>query len=339
MNASISRWDKARQAIVEAKTVDEVKDIRDKAEAMRMYAKQAGESLAVQNDIAEIKLRAERRVGELLKDMPKNTGAKGNPGGRGATVVRSHDETAQPKLSDIGISKSQSSRFQQVADLPEDEFEQHIQQTKESGNELTTTGVSRKSKEHVRQEKRETNKKQVVTTTDILTHVDGKTYSTIVIDPPWDWGDEGDHDQLGRSRPTYDTMSKKELAEIPITQLAKENAHLYLWITNRSLPKGFELLDAWGFRYITCLTWCKPSFGMGNYFRGSTEQILFGVRGSLSLLRHDVGTWFTADRQQGHSVKPDAFYDLIETCSPSPWLDIFARKERPDWTVWGAELS
>jgi N6-adenosine-specific RNA methylase IME4 len=70
--------------------------------------------------------------------------------------------------------------------------------------------------------------------------------------------------------------------------LADENCHLYLWITNRSLPKGFELIEAWGFRYIPCLTWVKPSIGMGNYFRGSTEQVLFAIKGNMPLKRHDM---------------------------------------------------
>lgn len=110
---------------------------------------------------------------------------------------------------------------------------------------------------------------------------------------------------------------------------------MYLWVTNRSLPKAFVLIEAWGFRYVTCLTWCKPSIGMGNYFRGSTEQILFAVKGSQQLKRHDVGTHFTAPRGKGHSAKPDEFYQLVESCSYAPFIDIFGRKERDGWSVWG----
>ena len=94
-------------------------------------------------------------------------------------------------------------------------------------------------------------------------------------------------------------------------------------------------MEVWGFRYVTCLTWVKPSIGMGNYFRGSTEQVLFGVRGSQPLKRHDVGTWFEAPRGEMHSEKPDEFYALVESCSYAPYIDIFGRKEREGWTVWG----
>ena len=158
-----------------------------------------------------------------------------------------------------------------------------------------------------------------------------------MIDPPWDWGDEGDINQLGRAKPDYATMSFEELKKLPIDKLTKKDSHIYLWITNRSLPKGFELLKEWGFRYITCLTWCKPSIGMGNYYRGSTEQILFGVKGSLGLKRKDVGTWFVANRpSRQHSAKPDEFYKLVESCSPGLYLDYFGRKERRGWQIWGS---
>jgi len=160
-------------------------------------------------------------------------------------------------------------------------------------------------------------------------------FQTIVIDPPWDWGDEGDVNQLGRAKPDYATMPIQDIEALPISKIADKNCHLYLWATNRSLPKAFRLIDAWGFRYITCITWVKPSYGMGNYFRGSTEQVLFAIKGSQPLKRKDAGTHFEAPRGKGHSAKPDAFYDLVSTCSHAPFIDIFGRKKREGWTVWG----
>lgn len=161
-------------------------------------------------------------------------------------------------------------------------------------------------------------------------------FSTILIDPPWDWGDEGDVDQMGRARPDYSTMSIDEIAALPVGGLAAEDAHIYLWITNRSLPKGFRLLDAWGFRYITAITWVKPHFGMGNYFRGQTEHLLFGVKGSAPLKRKDAGTVIHAARgPNGHSSKPPAIYDLIESCSHGPYIELFSRSSRGGWSHWG----
>lgn len=328
MTNALVRFDAARVALAEARSIDEVKAIRDKAEALRLYVRQAGESLEMQNDIAEIKLRAERRAGELLHEQELSKG--GRPAENRLQRVTGF---VPPTLADLGIDKAKSHRWQAIADVPEPVFEQHIETVKARGDELTSAGVLRIAKEQKREERREENRALV----ESLSPIAALTFPTIVLDPPWDWGDEGDADQLGRARPVYDTMPLAEIRALPVADLAEPNAHIYLWITNRSLPKGFDLLDAWGFRYITTLTWCKPSIGMGNYYRGSTEQVLFGVRGSLSLLRRDVGTWFAAPRGNRHSAKPDTFYQIVETCSPGPWLEMFARSQRPGWQAWGAE--
>lgn len=195
--------------------------------------------------------------------------------------------------------------------------------------------VNREQKEAAREKRRDENRVLAGKAEDVA--ATGARFATIVADPPWDWGDEGDQDQLGRARPTYATLSFEQLLALPVENLADKDAHLYLWITNRSLPKGFALLERWGFRYVTCLTWCKPSIGMGNYFRGSTEHVLFGIRGSQPLLKKNVGTWFQAPRGKVHSSKPDEFFSLVESCSPGPYLELFARKPRPGWKVWGAE--
>ena len=211
----------------------------------------------------------------------------------------------------------------------------------ESSIDKEYTELRRKEKEQERQARRDENVEQIATAPDVDAAVaSGARFATIAIDPPWDWDDEGDQDQLGRARPTYGTMSLEELMELPLGDLADEDCHLYLWITNRSLPKGFVLLERWGFRYVTALTWCKPSFGMGNYFRGSTEHILFGVKGSQPLKRKDMGTWFQAPRGPlGHSSKPVEFYDLVESCSPGPYLEMFARSKRVGWSAWGADVN
>jgi len=198
------------------------------------------------------------------------------------------------------------------------------------------TEIKRQESESKREARREENRKMVQETQDPLKV--GAKFATIVIDPPWDWGDEGDVDQFGRAKPTYATMPLAEIEKLPVGELADVDCHLYLWISNRSLPKGFGLIDAWGFRYVTCLTWCKPSIGMGNYFRGSTEHILFAIKGSQPLNRKDVGTWFQAPRGSEHSAKPDAFFRLVESCSPGPYLEMFARNSRPGWISWGAQV-
>ena len=203
--------------------------------------------------------------------------------------------------------------------------------------DVTVAQAARAVKERGREAKRVANAVRVEQTSDIRTLE--AVFSTLVVDPPWDWGDEGDVNQFGRAKPDYATTSLDELKAMPIEGLLDNNAHCYLWITNRSLPKGFELLSLWGFRYVTCLTWAKPSFGMGQYFRGQTEQILFGVRGSLALRRKNASTLFSAPRpQKKHSAKPPEFLEFVESCSPGPYLELFARSQRDGWTSWGADV-
>ena len=320
-----------KRFLAHARDTLQVLDLRNKAAAVEHYLKQRDDSTSAAIDAAELRLRAERRLGELLAETVDHAGGRPK---KNADTVSVFSGTIPDS-----ISQKQSSRYQQAAKVPESEFETLVVTAREKGDiaRLTSAAVMRLAKEIQRQEQRDANRVMVEEAPGPVEHVQGKTYPTIVIDPPWDWGDEGDVSQFGRGDPTYATMSIEELLDLPVGQLASENAHIYLWITNRSLPKGFSLLDRWGFRYVTCLTWCKPSIGMGNYFRGSTEQILFGVRGSLPLLRADVGTWFQADRQGKHSTKPEEFYRLVESCSPGPWLEMFARQPRQGWSAWGAE--
>ena len=200
--------------------------------------------------------------------------------------------------------------------------------------DATITEAKRAIKEDRREQRRQANAEKVAAVADPLEV--GAKFATILIDPPWDWGDEGDVNQMGRAKPDYSTMGISELLALPVGDLADVDCHIYLWITNRSLPKGFDLLAQWGFRYVTCLTWVKPHFGMGNYFRGQTEHILFGVKGSQALRRHDVGPVFHAERgPNGHSSKPSMIYELIESCRPGPYLEMFSRCERSGWATWG----
>jgi N6-adenosine-specific RNA methylase IME4 len=228
----------------------------------------------------------------------------------------------------FGINPRYVSDAKKIKEEAPEEFEQI------KAGKKKITEVKRKMREDQRERKRKQNA-QAVRRAKSPRDLEGK-FSTIVIDPPWDWGDEGDVNQMGRAKPDYATMSLEQIGELPVADLASPDAHLYLWITNRSLPKGFGLLEQWGFRYVTMLTWPKPSFGMGNYFRGQTEHVLFAVRGSLGLLRKDASTLLPAWKRGGrHSAKPDEFFEFVSSCSPGPYLEMFGRKERPGWRVWG----
>ena len=157
------------------------------------------------------------------------------------------------------------------------------------------------------------------------------TFRTIVADPPWQYGNKATR---GAAEDHYSTMTLDEICELEVN--AADDAHLYLWTTNGFLNEAFDVVDAWGFAYKTCLTWVKPQIGLGNYFRGATEHILFGVRGNLPVEDRNLRNWFEAPRGK-HSAKPDLFYDLVEKASPEPRLEMFARRRRFGWETWGDE--
>lgn len=159
------------------------------------------------------------------------------------------------------------------------------------------------------------------------------TYGTIVADPPWRYGNTSTR---GAAEDHYDTMTIEELCALDVGAWGAEQSHLYLWTTNGFLRDAFTIMDAWGFTYKTTLVWVKPQLGMGNYFRSSTEYVLFGIRGGLRTLNCNQRNWFEAPRGK-HSAKPDSFLDLVELVSPGPYLEVFARRRRIGWDVWGNE--
>jgi N6-adenosine-specific RNA methylase IME4 len=176
-------------------------------------------------------------------------------------------------------------------------------------------------------------------------------FRTFVADPPWQYGNTSTR---GAAQNHYDTMTIEELCAIDfVRDHAAEQAHLYLWTTAVHLPQAFEVMAAWGFEYKTYLVWCKTQIGMGNYFRVSTELVLFGVKGGMRTQARDIRNWFEAKRGK-HSAKPLAFHDLVTRASPGPYMELFSRchadtsnssepmlfgctcsKCRLGWTVWG----
>ena len=206
--------------------------------------------------------------------------------------------------------------------------------------ETTINQAKREVRKRTRQKRREENSALVAQAQDPKDLLGTAPFATIVIDPPWDYADGGLGDDLfGKANPPYSTMPIHEIRELSVGELADTDCHAYLWVPNQFLHKGVELLEGWDFRYVTCLTWCKPGIGLGHYYRNSTEHILFGVKGSQGLERKDVGTWFQWPRpKREHSAKPPEFFELVESCSPGPRLEMFAREEREGWTSWGAEV-
>jgi len=166
-----------------------------------------------------------------------------------------------------------------------------------------------------------------------------KRYRTIVADPPWRYNSK----LVGlRGATDYPTMTQEELLNLPVGLWALPDSHLYLWTTDAFIVHAHHIAEAWGFEVKNIIPWFKGKnenavrMGVGFYFRHACEFVLFGVRGSLSVKRHDQPNVLFAPRT-GHSEKPDAFFDMVERMSHGPYLDVFARKQRFRWDTWGDE--
>lgn len=184
---------------------------------------------------------------------------------------------------------------------------------------------------------------------ELLRDVGDLRFSTVLADPPWQFQNRTgkmapEHRRLSR----YPTLSLQEIKDLPVETIVKDTAHLYLWVPNALLPEGLEVMSHWGFKYKTNLIWYKirkdggpDRRGVGFYFRNVTEVILFGVRGknarTLQPGRSQENIISTQKRE--HSRKPDEQYDLIEACSPGPFIELFARGPREGWFVWGNQAD
>lgn len=167
-------------------------------------------------------------------------------------------------------------------------------------------------------------------------------YRTICADPPWDY-DGNANGRLWRSTSRvrgghYPLMTLAAIKALPVNDLAEKDAHLYLWSTVSLMRSAYEVVEAWGFAPSTVITWCKPGPGMGAGWRGNTEHLIVARRGTLPFLTTGRGTWYVASRTQ-HSAKPECFIDMIEEMSPGPRLEMFARRHRFGWDVWGLESA
>ena len=159
-------------------------------------------------------------------------------------------------------------------------------------------------------------------------------YKTILADPPWDIQQGG---QLGANR-HYGLMTIPQIKALPVADLAADDAHLWLWTTNAALEQAYAVVGAWGFTPRSLLTWFKPRLGLGVYLRNCTEQLIFATRGRAPILVKNQPNWLFAIRQE-HSHKPEEIYDIIERCSPGPYVELFARRKRAGWDSWGNEVD
>ena len=326
---SLSKYDAAKAALAEAHRVDEVKDIRDKALAMQAYAKQAkdGAMIAWATDI---RLRAERKAGQMLAEMRDN-------GERAAQGQRSHGVTfEQPStLDDLGVSKMQSSRWQKLGALDDEAFEARAAVAKRQAvATVEATPAERTAEKKERRAEREAELAAVQTA------LPQKRYGVVLADPEWKFEPYSRETGMDRAADNhYPTSDLDVIKQRGVADIAAGDCVLFLWATVPMLPQALDVMAAWGFVYKSQLVWTKDKIGTGYWFRNQHEILLVGTRGSVpapapgtqapSVLHAPVGA---------HSEKPDAALDLIERYFPSlPKIELNARRARAGWDAWGYE--
>lgn len=337
MTGNLVKFDAAKRQLAEAKTTFDVQDVRDKAEALRAFAKIARDR-GMEIDATELRVRAERRIGEMLLDTNLATG--GRPKKTGSTEEPVFTEAT---LAELGVDKKLSMRAQSYARVPADEFEKRVAEWRETEQNRADRAVSSLVKAVSRPPKPKR--------TPPLPK--GK-YRVIYADPAWQfesWSAAG-ADRSAQNH--YPTMTTPEICALPIDQLAADDCVLFLWATGPMQRDAFAVIEAWGFTYKTIgFTWAKTrdskakvsdpaSFVMGNGYwtRANPEPCLLATRGSPSRRPEatDIPQLLIAPRGR-HSEKPDEAYLRIERLVEGPYIELFARQTRPGWDAWGNEVG
>lgn len=317
------------QALQEANDIYSVLDVRSVAAAAVTFyeAQGAAEAASVAK---ELQLRAERKAGQILKEMPKNEGTRGQlagstDGGTSGGFMMKPLENI-PTLDDLDIDKNESFRWQLEAEVPVEVFEEYLDDKRAKGHELTAGGLIRIAMQQRRPKSANT-----------PSYPENK-YNCIVIDPPWPMKKIEREERPNQGVDLdYPTMTLEEIYDLPISDLANDDCHIYLWVTHKYLPTGLDLLKWWGFEYQCLMTWIKPT-GMTPYsWMYNTEHVIFGHRGNLPLTQLGLKLSFEASVTK-HSEKPEIFYERVIKASPEPRLEMFARKIRDGFDGWGNEV-
>lgn len=326
-------YDNARKALAEAHRVDEVKDIRDKAIAMQIYARQAKDGAMIEW-ATDIRMRAERKAGQLLGEMAE----RGERAVRGQ-AQKSHDATFQPpQLADLGVTKQQSHRWQKLGEMDDAAFEQRAAVAKKqavSSVDATAAERAEEKKERRAERESELGARQIA--------LPARRYGVILADPEWRFEPYSRDTGMDRAADNhYPTSELSDIAARDVSSIAADDCVLFLWATAPMLPHALEVMRAWGFGYRSHSVWAKDRLGTGYWFRNKHELLLVGARGNVpapapgtqwaSLIEAPVAE---------HSAKPDTFLELIEGYFPSlPKIELNRRgAPRDGWDAWGFEAE
>ena len=316
-DAVLVKLDAADRALAECKTVIEAKSIADVAETARIYLQRTRAGIEHVNRAVEIRLLAERQMGIFLGGMEK------------AKNRHSSDTT----LVSLGITNNQSARAQKFGDIPEDVFRETITDAIARVGRVTVHAVVQALIAQPKQNGE--GEEKLAGAAEDLSELDGQKFGTIYADPPWQFSNQATR---AATRNHYVTMTVEEICALPVAALAAEQAHLHLWTTNAFLFECPKIFAAWGFEFKSSFVWVKPDLGIGNYWRNAHEILLLGVKGGLTARSRSERSWLECGRGP-HSAKPEKIRESIERLSPGPYLELFARRAAPGWTVFGNEIE
>jgi N6-adenosine-specific RNA methylase IME4 len=331
MASALVHYDAARRALADAVRIDDVKQIRDLAVAAQIYARQAQDKELIGN-ATEIRERAERRAGEVLIEMKDR-------GERQADHRPKNGSTAQPlpKLADIGISKTQSSRWQRKAEMSPEKFEAHVAVAKGSAVRSLDRAVTQAEKK----DRRDTRERELATATEQASVALGsKLYGVIYADPPWRFQPYSTETGMDRAADNhYPTMTLDDIKALGPP--AADDAVLFLWATVPMLPQALDLMSAWGFTYKSNFVWVKQTIGSGYWNRNRHELLLIGTRGKVPAPApgEQFDSVIIVQRSE-HSAKPFRAREIIEEMFPTlPRVELFARQRWAGWGSWGNEVK
>jgi N6-adenosine-specific RNA methylase IME4 len=334
---ALTFYDQACLALAAARETDQAKDIRDKAEALRHYARQA-KNRELEVDAAEIRLRAERRIGELIRDQKATVGlATGGQPYQKATGSEKNP-VEKPTLADAGIDKRLADRARKLAVVPEKTFESRITAWREeaqAANERISLDLIREGDKAERRAVREADlgAKQCA--------LPAEKFGVILADPEWrfePWSRRTGMDRAADNH--YPTSATEVIAARDVPSIAADDCVLFLWATIPMLPHALLVMEAWGFDYKSHYAWGKDKIGPGYWNREKHELLLIGTRGKIpcpaqGTQRHSL---LMASRGK-HSAKPDLFIEMIEAYYPTlPKIELNRRGPvRLGWKAWGNE--
>ena len=347
---ALSRYDTARRALAEAKTFDEVMNIADQASAIKEYARRAKDR-QLEIDAAEIRIRAERRLGEMLAQIKATTGlAKGGTPYRDTfTGPDLKPVERAPTLDEIGIDKNLSSRAQKLASISDRAIEARIagwrgKAERDAGRVtadiLREDGIAQRRAEHA-------GRTFAGGTVDDLRNLSASGFKAqaILADPPWHFVARSEQGESRSASQHYTTDRLGEITSLPVAELAAPDCVLFMWMVDWCPRLALEVIEAWGFIHkTTAFTWAKQNesgdgwhLGQGYWTRANPETCWLATRGSPRRLYADVRQLIVAPVME-HSRKPDEIQERIERLVPGPYLELYARRERAGWQTWGNEL-